>query len=47
MSNDSSKDSTSAGGPYADVAPALDEITRKVLFGDVWESPVCRSATGA
>jgi 4-carboxymuconolactone decarboxylase len=23
-------------GPYADVAPKLDEITRDVLFGDVW-----------
>jgi 4-carboxymuconolactone decarboxylase len=39
MSNHSSKDSTPAGGPYADVAPGLDEITRKVLFGDVWERP--------
>src|SRR3954468_7933974 len=39
MSNDSSKHSTPAPGPYADVAPALDEITRKVLFGDVWERP--------
>jgi 4-carboxymuconolactone decarboxylase len=26
-------------GPYADVAPALDVITRDVLFGDVWERP--------
>ena len=26
-------------GPYFDVAPALDEITQKVLFGDVWERP--------
>jgi 4-carboxymuconolactone decarboxylase len=26
-------------GPYADVAPALDDITRDVLFGDVWERP--------
>ncbi len=26
-------------GPYADVAPALDEITQDVLFGDVWERP--------
>src|SRR5205085_7621458 len=26
-------------GPYADVAPALDEITQNVLFGDVWERP--------
>src|SRR5438309_11910198 len=28
-----------ARGPYADVAPRLDEITQKVLFGDVWERP--------
>ncbi len=26
-------------GPYADVAPALDEITQQVLFGEVWERP--------
>jgi len=26
-------------GPYADIAPALDEITQEVLFGDVWERP--------
>ncbi len=39
MTNDSGKDSTPARGPYADVAPALDEITRQVLFGDVWERP--------
>jgi len=39
MSKDSSKDSTPARGPYADVAPALDEITQKVLFGEVWERP--------
>jgi 4-carboxymuconolactone decarboxylase len=26
-------------GPYADVAPALDEITQSVLFGEVWERP--------
>lgn len=25
------------GGPYADVAPALDDLTRDVLFGTVWE----------
>ena len=24
-------------GPFADVAPALDELTQRVLFGDVWE----------
>lgn len=28
-----------ARGPYADLAPALDEITQKVLFGEVWERP--------
>src|SRR3954467_7664601 len=26
-------------GPYADIAPALDEYTQKVLFGEVWERP--------
>src|SRR3954462_6859136 len=26
-------------GPYADIAPALDDITQKVLFGQVWERP--------
>jgi len=26
-------------GPYADIAPALDEYTGKVLFGDVWKRP--------
>jgi 4-carboxymuconolactone decarboxylase len=26
-------------GPFADVAPALDELTQNVLFGDVWERP--------
>jgi 4-carboxymuconolactone decarboxylase len=30
---------TQVRGPYADVAPALDEITQRVLFGDVWERP--------
>ena len=26
-------------GPFADVAPRLDEITQQLLFGDVWERP--------
>jgi 4-carboxymuconolactone decarboxylase len=26
-------------GPYADVAPALDDLTQRVLFGEVWERP--------
>ena len=26
-------------GPYADIAPALDEYTGKVLFGDLWMRP--------
>jgi 4-carboxymuconolactone decarboxylase len=30
-------DSTTTRGPYADIAPALDDITQKVLFGQVWE----------
>ena len=32
-------ESKPARGPYADIAPALDEITQRVLFGDVWERP--------
>ncbi len=28
-----------ARGPYADIAPALDEYTSKVLFGEVWKRP--------
>ena len=24
-------------GPFADVAPALDQLTQEVLFGEVWE----------
>jgi 4-carboxymuconolactone decarboxylase len=32
-------ESKPARGPYADIAPALDEITQGVLFGDVWERP--------
>ncbi|HLI28873.1 MAG TPA: carboxymuconolactone decarboxylase family protein [Chloroflexota bacterium] len=27
------------GGPFADVAPALQRYTDAVLFGDVWERP--------
>src|SRR4051794_34625636 len=26
-------------GPYADIAPGLDEYTQRVLFGEVWERP--------
>ncbi len=26
-------------GPYADIAPKLDEVTRDLLFGDVWRRP--------
>lgn len=26
-------------GPFADVAPALDQLTQQVLFGQVWERP--------
>ena len=32
-------ESKSARGPFADIAPRLDEITQQVLFGDVWERP--------
>jgi 4-carboxymuconolactone decarboxylase len=34
--NNEAKPST---GPFADVAPRLDELTQQVLFGDVWERP--------
>jgi 4-carboxymuconolactone decarboxylase len=33
------QDSTPRRGPYADIAPALDDITQQVLFGQVWERP--------
>src|SRR3954447_16745779 len=26
-------------GPYEDIAPALDDYTSRVLFGEVWERP--------
>jgi 4-carboxymuconolactone decarboxylase len=32
-------DTTPKRGPFADVAPALDQITQEVLFGQVWERP--------
>src|SRR4051812_5005825 len=32
-------DARTPRGPYADIAPALDEYTQKVLFGEVWERP--------
>lgn len=28
-----------ARGPYADIAPALDDYTQCVLFGEAWERP--------
>jgi 4-carboxymuconolactone decarboxylase len=31
--------STLSPGPYADIAPALDQFTQQVLFGQVWERP--------
>jgi 4-carboxymuconolactone decarboxylase len=34
MSNDTT---SSNAGPYADIAPALNDYTREVLFGQVWE----------
>jgi 4-carboxymuconolactone decarboxylase len=33
------QDSTTKRGPYADIAPALDDLTQRVLFGEVWERP--------
>lgn len=32
-----SNDAKTSAGPYADIAPALNDYTRKVLFGQVWE----------
>jgi 4-carboxymuconolactone decarboxylase len=37
MANEMTNEHMPARGPYADVAPRLDEITQHVLFGDVWE----------
>jgi 4-carboxymuconolactone decarboxylase len=28
---------TPNAGPYADIAPALNDCTRQVLFGQIWE----------
>jgi 4-carboxymuconolactone decarboxylase len=40
MSTDSAATaSTPSPGPYADIAPALDQLTQQVLFGQVWERP--------
>ena len=41
MANESTSNSgpITPGNPYADIAPALGEITTKVLFGEVWERP--------
>jgi 4-carboxymuconolactone decarboxylase len=40
MSTDSTaRASAPSPGPYADVAPALDQLTQQVLFGQVWERP--------
>jgi len=33
------EDTTPGRGPYADIAPALDQFTQQVLFGQVWERP--------
>ncbi|HKN67211.1 MAG TPA: carboxymuconolactone decarboxylase family protein [Gemmatimonadaceae bacterium] len=38
MPNDTQTSQTRRG-PFADVAPALDELTQGVLFGEVWERP--------
>jgi 4-carboxymuconolactone decarboxylase len=32
-------DGTVNPGPYADIAPALNDLTQRVLFGEVWERP--------
>jgi 4-carboxymuconolactone decarboxylase len=31
--------SPATAGPYADIAPALNDYTQRVLYGDVWERP--------
>jgi 4-carboxymuconolactone decarboxylase len=33
------RDDTTKRGPYADIAPVLDDLTQRVLFGEVWERP--------
>ena len=33
------QDSTTKTGPYADIAPGLNDFTQQVLFGQVWERP--------
>jgi 4-carboxymuconolactone decarboxylase len=32
-----SNETKPSAGPYADIAPALNDYTRQVLFGQVWE----------
>ena len=32
-----SHETPSNAGPYADIAPALNDCTRQVLFGQIWE----------
>jgi len=32
-----SNDTKTHAGPYADIAPALNDYTRHILFGQVWE----------
>jgi 4-carboxymuconolactone decarboxylase len=32
-------DSSASRGPYADISPALNDLTQRVLFGEVWERP--------
>jgi 4-carboxymuconolactone decarboxylase len=34
-----SKESASVQAPLSDFAPKLSELTKQVLFGDVWERP--------
>lgn len=35
-----SDEAKASAGPYADIAPALNEYTREVLIGQVWEGGV-------
>ncbi|PXV56892.1 4-carboxymuconolactone decarboxylase [Dyella jiangningensis] len=32
-----SSEATPNAGPYADIAPTLNDCTRQVLFGQIWE----------
>lgn len=37
MANDTNQQPGKKRGPFADIAPVLDDITQQLLFGEVWE----------